>query len=95
MRLIDADALREQTVKDAEYAKKNVFLDLQFEREWLVERIDRQPTVCDIDAIRREIEDLYIITNPASDPYDGGYYTALIDVRRIIDKHMRGEHDAT
>lgn len=46
-----------------------------------------EPTVCDIDAIRREIEDLYIITNPASDPYDGGYYTALIDVRRIIDKY--------
>ena len=59
MRLIDADALREQTVKDAEYAKKNGFLDLQFEREWLVERIDRQPTVCDIEQIRTEIYQLH------------------------------------
>lgn len=44
-----------------------------------------------LERIRREIEDLYIITNPASDPYDGGYYTALIDVRRIIDKYLKGE----
>lgn len=47
MRLIDADALREQTVKDAKYAEKNGFMDLKFEREWLVKRIDEQPTICD------------------------------------------------
>ena len=80
MRLIDADDLSSISVDCDSHGR--------------LVRINA-PTVCDIDAIRREIEDLYIITNPASDPYDGGYYTALIDVRRIIDKHMKGEHDAT
>ena len=80
MRLIDADDLSSISV-DCDSRGRLVRINA--------------PTVCDIDAIRREIEDLYIITNPASDPYDGGYYTALIDVRRIIDKHMKGEHDAT
>ena len=55
MRLIDADALREQTVKDAKFAEKNGFMDLKFEREWLVGRIDNQPTVCDIEQIKAEI----------------------------------------
>lgn len=82
MRLIDADALREQTVKDAEYAKKNGFLDLQFEREWLVERIDRQPTVCDIEQIRAEIEAL-----PRELPTDARNMVRRTRVLDIIGKY--------
>ena len=91
MRLIDADALREQTVKDAKFAEKNGFMDLKFEREWLVGRIDNQPTVCDIDAIRAEIEQRMQVKpnnfnqHDESD-YDRGLYTAL----NIIDKYTKG-----
>ena len=81
-------------IRNENSALKDIFITHSAGEE-LSRQINELPTVCDIDAIRREIEDLYIITNPASNPYDGGYYTALIDVRRIIDKHMRGEHDAT
>lgn len=80
MRLIDADAINPMRCPKS----------ISEMREW----INEQPTVCDIDAIRREIEDLYIITNPASTPYDGGYYTALIDARGIIDKYTKGEGDS-
>ena len=99
MRLIDADALKEKFKEHYDLfvsAYKNE-QDMSVEDKSRVDEIlsgmaevINAPTVCDIDAIRREIEDLYIITNPASDPYDGGYYTALIDVRRIIDKY-KGE----
>ena len=87
MRLIDADVLAEEIRKNMENGfPANEYLSL-----YAISCIAHAPTVCDIDAIKREIEDLYIITNPASDPYDGGYYTALIDVKRIIDKYTKGE----
>ena len=87
MRLIDADALDDlicQLNEEGHEITRN-------EYKMIDNILFEFPTICDIDAIRREIEDLYIITNPASDPYDGGYYTALIDVKRIIDKYTKGE----
>lgn len=87
MRLIDADALFKEEREEYRNNAENISTDYKH----IFAEIDDMPTVCDIDAIRREIEDLYIITNPASGPYDGGYYTALIDVRRIIDKYTKGE----
>ena len=99
MRLIDADMIK-QKYRD-KFIKSLVDEDRGIDLSEYAEEpsksfnrfIDEIPTVDAFEQIRAEIEDLYIITNPASDPYDGGYYTALIDVKRIIDKYTKGDTD--
>ena len=86
MRLIDADVLREQTVKDAKFAEKNGFMDLKFEREWLVGRIDNQPTVCDIDAIKAEIEQIADEEQKHDEKWAKGLHYSLC----IIDNYISG-----
>ena len=44
MRLIDADKLLEETRRDRDYARKNGFLDMYYERQVLIDRIKAQPT---------------------------------------------------
>ena len=46
-RLIDADKLLEETRKDRDYARKNGFLDMYYERQVLIDRIKAQPTAYD------------------------------------------------
>ena len=48
-------------------------------------------TVCDIDAIRQEIEERRKRRSNRSPLIDGTY----LDCLQIIDRHMKGEHDAT
>ena len=48
MRLIDADKLLEETRKDRDYAEKNGFLDMYYERQVLIDRIESQPTAYDV-----------------------------------------------
>lgn len=84
-KLIDADVLREQTEKDAEYAFKNEFLDLYYERKFFVQRIDEQPIACDIDAIRQEIEK---VCNEEKD-IDVKWSQGLKYSLQIIDKHIK------
>ena len=43
-RLIDADKLLEETRRDKDYAIKNGFLDMYYERQVLIDRIKAQPT---------------------------------------------------
>ena len=56
MRLIDADKLLEETRKDRDYAEKNGFLDMYYERQVLIDRIKSQPTAYNVDKV---IEELY------------------------------------
>ena len=60
MRLIDADKLLEETRKDRDYAEKNGFLDMYYERQALIDRIKSQPTAYDVDKVVEELEDLEI-----------------------------------
>ena len=56
MRLIDADKLLEETRKDRDYAEKNGFLDMYYERQVLIDRIKAQPTAYSVDKVVKELE---------------------------------------
>ena len=58
MRLIDADKLLEETRKDRDYAEKNGFLDMYYERQVLIDRIESQPIAYDVDKVVEELEEL-------------------------------------
>ena len=57
MRLIDADKLLEETRRDRDYARKNGFLDMYYERQVLIDRIKAQPTAYDPDKVVEQLED--------------------------------------
>ena len=57
-RLIDADKLLEETRRDRDYARKNGFLDMYYERQVLIDRIKAQPTAYDIDKVIAKLEEL-------------------------------------
>ena len=56
MRLIDADKLLEETRKDRDYAEKNGFLDMYYERQALIDKIKSQPTAYFVDKVVEELE---------------------------------------
>ena len=56
-RLIDADKLLEETRRDRDYARKNGFLDMYYERQVLIDRIESQPTAYDVDKVVEQLED--------------------------------------
>ena len=56
-RLIDADKLLEETRRDRDYARKNGFLDMYYERQVLIDRIEAQPTVYDVDKVVEQLQD--------------------------------------
>ena len=55
-RLIDADKLLEETRRDRDYARKNGFLDMYYERQVLIDRIKAQPTVYDQNKVVDQLE---------------------------------------
>ena len=55
-RLIDADKLLEETRRDRDYARKNGFLDMYYERQVLIDRIEAQPTSYDQDKVVDQLE---------------------------------------
>ena len=55
-RLIDADKLLEETRIDRDYARKNGFLDMYYERQVLIDRIEAQPTAYDPDKVVEQLE---------------------------------------
>ena len=57
-RLIDADKLLEETRRDRDYARKNGFLDMYYERQVLIDRIKAQPTAYDVDKVVEQLESL-------------------------------------
>ena len=70
-RLIDADKLLEETRRDRDYAKKNGFLDMYYERQVLIDRIKAQPTAYDIDKVVAELNELDVT---AIKRYEGGTF---------------------
>ena len=73
MRLIDADKLLEETRKDRDYAEKNGFLDMYYERQALIDRIKSQPTAYDVEKVVEQIK----ILSPAN-------YVTKDDVLKIV-----------
>ena len=65
-RLIDADKLLEETRRDRDYARKNGFLDMYYERQVLIDRIESQPTAYDVDKVVEKLESL---SNAEADYY--------------------------
>ena len=59
-RLIDADKLLEETRKDRDYAEKNGFLDMYYERQVLIDRIKAQPTAYDVDKVAEKLEEIRV-----------------------------------
>ena len=57
-RLIDADKLLEETRRDRDYARKNGFLDMYYERQVLIDRIKAQPTAYDTDKVVEQLEEI-------------------------------------
>ena len=72
-RLIDADKLLEETRKDRNYAEKNGFLDMYYERQALIDRIESQPTAYNVDKVVAQIK----ILSPAN-------YVTKDDVLKIV-----------
>ena len=68
-RLIDADKLLEETRRDRDYAIKNGFLDMYYERQTLIDRIKAQPTAYDPEKVVEQLEEL----------------KSLVPVNRILD----------
>ena len=66
-RLIDADKLLEETRRDRDYARKNGFLDMYYERQALIDRIKSQPTAYDPEKVVEQLEKVEkIMTSPVS-----------------------------
>ena len=65
-RLIDADKLLEETRRDRDYARKNGFLDMYYERQVLIDRIKAQPTAYDPEKVVEQLENL---SNAEADYY--------------------------
>ena len=70
-RLIDADKLLEETRRDRDYARKNGFLDMYYERQVLIDRIKAQPTAYDVDKVVAELNELDVT---AIKRYEGGTF---------------------
>lgn len=67
-RLIDADKLLEETRRDRDYAEKNGFMDMYYERQALIERINAQPTVYDPSKVVRQLKEIEkIMTSPVNE----------------------------
>lgn len=56
-RLIDADKLLDETIKDRDYAEENEIWDMYYERQTLIDRINNQPTAYDIDKVVKQLEE--------------------------------------
>ena len=72
-RLIDADKLLKETRRDRDYARKNGFMDMYYERQALIDRIESQPTAYDVDKVVEQIK----ILSPAN-------YVTKDDILKIV-----------
>ena len=73
-RLIDADKLLEEIRRDRDYARKNGFLDMYYERQVLIDRIKEQPTAYDQEKVVEQLESL---RNAEADYYYAGSNDAI------------------
>ena len=92
-RLIDADKLLEETRRDRDYARKNGFLDMYYERQVLIDRIKAQPTAYDIDKVVEELEEnASRYTKKYTTPYGNNGYrdTKAISIHKAIEIVKQG-----
>lgn len=93
MRLIDADKLLEETRRDRDYARKNGFLDMYYERQVLIDRIEAQPTAYDPNKVVEQLEertaflkDCTKYGNKTKDQQSKSYDTMMMyEVKDLVD----------
>ena len=93
MRLIDADKLLEETRKDRDYARKNGFMDMYYERQVLIDRIESQPTAYDMDKVIEKLEEKARFYNSASDVDQNirnGLIIAKESVQEVAEEYNNG-----
>ena len=99
-RLIDADKLLEETRRDRDYARKNGFLDMYYERQVLIDRIKAQPTAYDVGKVVEQLEELkmrYFLTiaNTGDEKSDFAYENvgnALDKAIEIVKAGVKNEY---
>lgn len=67
MRLIDADKVLEETSRDRDYAEKHGFMDMYYERQALIDRIEAQPTAYDPDKVVDQLNDKFRVVRTDED----------------------------
>ena len=82
-RLIDADKLLEETRRDRDYAEKNGFMDMYYERQALIDRIEAQPTAYDPDKVVERLEKV-AFERYGNDGMGGERVVNLDDVIEIV-----------
>ena len=86
MRLIDTDKLIELMIRDRNYAEKNGFMDMFYERQHLIGVIKKQPTVYNVDNVIVQLKRRYGIVSSCSIDYAEGLkdaYERAIDIVRL------------
>ena len=86
MRLIDADKLLEETRKDRDYAEKNGFLDMYYERQVLINRVESQPTAYDVNKV---VEEIKTLKEEALGEYNMGEYNLDNNIGNSIAENYR------
>lgn len=81
MGLINADKLLEETRRDRDYAAKNGAMDMYYERQALIDRIDAQPTAYDVDKVVEQLSDKFRV---ARTDEDLEWNRAMYDAIKIV-----------
>ena len=67
MRLIDADKVLEETRRDRDYAEKHGFMDMYYERQALIDRIEAQTIAYDVDKVVDQLNDKFRVVRTDDD----------------------------
>lgn len=67
MRLIDADKVLEETRRDRDYAEKHGFMDMYYERQALIDRIEAQSIAYDVDKVVDQLNDKFRVVRTDED----------------------------
>lgn len=77
MGLIETDGLLEETRRDRDYAEKHGFMDMYYERQALIHRIEAQSIAYDVGKVVEQLEDY---ANEEMHYYKGTPYEKCIEV---------------
>lgn len=92
-RFIYADKLLEETKRDRDYAEKNGYMDMYYERQVLIDRIEAQPTAYDLDKVIEQftertafLKDCTKYGNKTAEQQSKSYDTMMMyEVKDLID----------
>lgn len=88
-RLIDADKLLEETRRDRDYARKNGFLDMYYERQVLIDRIEAQPTAYDPDKVVEQLEEIKTGANTNCKMYCNDYDWSTVAYQGLCEEYLK------